>query len=83
MIRAIADMKDLRTLKLGYSSISAEGLRALAVLQKVEKLGIEACAAIDDAALKGLVAWKGLRYVDVQETRVTKAGLDALGKKWG
>src|SRR5262249_30570439 len=48
MLRAIAELKDLRTLKLGYSSISGDGLKILSALEKVEKLGLEACARVDD-----------------------------------
>src|SRR6266849_6564513 len=80
MLRAIAELKDLRTLKLGYSSISGDGLKILSALGKVEKLGLEGCARIDDAAASGLAAWKGLKYLDLQDTGVTSRGVEALKK---
>jgi Leucine-rich repeat (LRR) protein len=80
-LRAIAELKDLRTLKLGYSNITAEGLRILGALENVEKLGLEACSRVDDQAVAELSNWKSLKYVDLQETRVTGKGLDALRKE--
>jgi internalin A len=80
MLRAIAELKDLRTLKLGYSNISADGLSILSALEKLEKLGLEFCARIDDNAAAELAKWKGLRYVDLQETRVTPQGVESLGR---
>jgi len=80
MVRAIAELKDLRTLRLGYSNISGEGLRILSVLDKVEKLGLESCTGVDDSAAAELGKWKGLRYIDLQQTRVTPQGVEALRK---
>src|SRR5262249_1335143 len=79
-LRAIAELKELRTLKLGYSSVSGDGLKILSALAKVEKLGLEGCARIDDSAASGLAAWKGLRYIDLQDTGVTSQGVEALKK---
>jgi internalin A len=78
--RAIAELKELRVLKLGYSNISADGLRILSSLNQVEKLGLEACTRIDDRAAAELANWKSLRYVDLQETKVTAMGLETLRK---
>ena len=58
LVRAIAELKDLRVLKLGYSNITADGLRMLSGLDKVEKLGLEACVKIDDTSLATLAGWK-------------------------
>jgi len=53
-------------------------LRRLAVLEKVEKLELEGCRRIDDKALKELENWKALKFLDVQETGVSKAGVASL-----
>jgi len=76
--RAISELKHLRVLKLGYSNISADGLKILRGLIQLEKLGLEVCARIDDDAAAELANWKSLKYLDLQETKVTPKGLDAL-----
>jgi hypothetical protein len=77
-LTAIAGLKELRALYLGYSSISADGLRVLSALEQVERLGLQGCSRVNDAALAELANWKGLKYLDVQETPATEKGLDLL-----
>jgi hypothetical protein len=77
-LRAMAELKELRVLKLGYSSITGPGLRILAALEKVEKLGLEGCRRIDDGAAAELIHWKSLKYLDLQDTAVTAKGLESL-----
>jgi hypothetical protein len=71
-------LRELRVLKLGYSSISADGLRILGSLGKVEKLGLEACLGIDDRAAAELAKWTSLKQLDLQETKVSPQGLEKL-----
>jgi internalin A len=78
--RAISTLNQLRVLKLSYSQIGAEGLRTLATLDHVEKLSLEGSPHVDDQAVAELAKWKGLKYVDVQETNVTPQGVVALEK---
>jgi hypothetical protein len=68
----------LRVLNLGYSAINADGLRMLSALDKVERLSLQGCARVDDAALTELAKWKGLKYLDVQEDPVTEKALAEL-----
>lgn len=75
LVGAIAELKNLRTLRVGYSDIDERGLHRLSVLEKLEKLELEGCRRIDDKALKELEAWKSLRFLDVQETAVSKSGV--------
>jgi len=79
-LQAIAELKELRVLKLGHTSINGSGLRILGALDKLERLGLEGCRRIDDAAAAELVNWKSLKYLDLQETQVTTAGVEALLK---
>jgi internalin A len=79
-LRAIAELKELRVLKLGHSNIGGSGLRILSALDNVERLGLEGCRRIDDAAAGELVNWKSLKYLDLQDTQVTPAGVEALRK---
>jgi internalin A len=81
LVRSISELKELKTLRLGHNLVSAQELAGLMPsLQKLEKLGLEACPRIDDNALEVLAAWKSLKYVDVQETKVTRAGVEQLRK---
>src|SRR5437016_4232483 len=57
-LKAIAELRDLRVLYLGFSTITADGLRTLSGLDKVEKLGLQGCARVNDAALSELAKWK-------------------------
>jgi len=77
---ALAELKNLRRLKLGYSGISSVDLKELSKLQNVERLGLEACPRIDDTAAVALAEWKNLKYVDLQATQVTSQGVAALRK---
>jgi Leucine-rich repeat (LRR) protein len=77
-LKAIAELKDLRVLNLGFSAIAADGLRLLSVLDKVEKLGLQGCRRVDDTAMAELAKWKSLRYLDVQEAPVTEKGTELL-----
>jgi hypothetical protein len=81
LVHAIGELKELRTLKLGHNQIGAEELRGLAgSLGKLEKIGLEGCARVDDPALKVLADWKSVKYIDVQDTKVTPAGVEELKK---
>jgi Leucine-rich repeat (LRR) protein len=77
-LKAIAELTELRVLHLGYSAINADGLRVLSSLDKIEKLGLQGCSRVDDAALAELAKWKSLKYLDVQEAPVTEKGLTML-----
>jgi len=77
-IEALSQLEKLRTLKLGYSGVSASDLKTLSSLQNVEKLGLEECSRVDDQALAELAHWKGLKYLDLQGTHVTAQAMQAL-----
>ena len=79
-LNAIAGLRELRALYLGYSAISADGLRVLSALDRLERLGLQGCSRVNDTALAELANWKSLRYLDVQETPATEKGLDLLRK---
>jgi len=77
-VAAISELRQLRVLKLGYAEIDVRSLRKLAVLERLEKLGLECCPNVNDEALQLLAGWKNLKYLDVQETKATPAGIAAL-----
>jgi internalin A len=77
-LKAIAGLADLRVLYLGFSAIDAAGIHTLSSLDHVERLGLQGCSRVSDAALAELIEWKGLKAVDLQETAVTEKGLEAF-----
>jgi Leucine-rich repeat (LRR) protein len=79
-VEALSQLKNLRSLKLGFSGVSAADLKALSVIPDVEKLGLEECPRVDDAAIAELAHWKGLRYLDLQATHTSPAAVDTLRK---
>jgi hypothetical protein len=50
-------------------------------MPNVERLGLEYCPSIDDAAIPHLAAWKSLRLVDLHGTKITAAGIANLRKQ--
>jgi internalin A len=79
-VEALAELKNLRTLRLGFSGASAADLKALRVLANVEKLGLEECPRVDDAAVAELAQWKSLKYLDLQATHTSPAAVEILRK---
>jgi len=79
-VDALAELRNLRRLKVGYSGISSSDLKQLSKLQNVDRLGLEACPRIDDSAVAVLSQWKSLKYVDLQATQVTLQGVEMLRK---
>jgi internalin A len=79
-IKAMAELKELRVLRMGYTGVTSADLKTLSVLQNLEKLGLQECPRVDDAALAELLSWKSLKYLDLQDTKVTEQGVAALRK---
>ena len=79
-VKAMAELKELRVLRMGYTGVSSADLKAFSVLQNVERLGLQECPRVDDVALAELVSWKSLKYLDLQDTNVTEQGVAALRK---
>jgi hypothetical protein len=79
-LKAIAELKDLKVLKLGHSNITSGGLKTLQSLDKVEKLGLEGCKRIDDSSIEILGQWKSLKYLDLQDTQVSAGAIEGLRK---
>jgi Leucine-rich repeat (LRR) protein len=79
-VEAMTQLKNLRVLRLAYTGVAAKDLKAWSVLGNVEKLSLEECPRIDDSALAELAGWKNLKYLDIQDTKVTTQGVEALRK---
>ena len=77
---AVSQLKDLRVLKLTYSEIDANGLQILSALPNLQKLLLNESEYVDDKAVAQLAQYPSLKYVDVQGTKVTQAGVTALQK---
>ena len=81
LVEAIAQLHDLRILRVGNSAADTAALQSWASsLKKLERLGIDNCARIDDGAVARLEEWRSLKQVDLQGTRVTAERIDQLRK---
>jgi len=81
LLRALTELTNLHTLKLGHMPIGTDEIQKLAApLAKVRKLGLEGCPRVDDQTLAALASWSSLAMLDVQDTAVTVAGVETLRK---
>lgn len=81
LLRALTELTNLHTLKLGHMPIGTDEISKLSgSLKKVQKLGLEGCPRVDDQTMTALAMWSGLQYLDVQDTAVTAAGVESLRK---
>jgi hypothetical protein len=55
-------------------SVTPKWLQMMKPLAKLERLKLQGCSRIDDAAVASLIAMPGLREVDLQGTSVTEKG---------
>jgi len=80
LVHAIAELKNLRVLRIGYSNVDGDALKSFASLKQLERLGLEGCTRVNDEAVSELSHWPSLKYVDLQDTPATQAGVEALQK---
>jgi internalin A len=81
VIEAIAQIQELRTLRVGHSGADSAALQVWAgSTKKLERLGLENCPRIDDSAAAVIEAWRSLKQVDLQATRMTAGRIDQLRK---
>jgi Leucine-rich repeat (LRR) protein len=81
VVEAVGKLEELRILRVGHSGTDSVALQGWSSsMKKLERLGLENCARIDDAALAQIEAWRSLKQVDLQGTRVTAARIDQLRK---
>ena len=80
LVRALAELKELRVLRLGHSNIDTDGLKTLRGLAHVTRLGLEGCHKVDDESASELAKWTSLKQLDLQDTKITASGLAALRK---
>jgi hypothetical protein len=79
VIDAVAQLSDLRILRVGHSPADSAALQVWgSSLKKLERLGLENCARIDDNAVAGIEGWRSLKQVDLQGTRVTQGQIERL-----
>jgi hypothetical protein len=81
VVAAVAQLEDLRLLRVGHSWADSAALQVwTSSLKKLERLGLENCARIDDSAITTIETWRSLKQVDLQGTRVTAARIGQLRK---
>ena len=75
---AITTLKELRELRLDGMPVSARWLEKLKILGKLERLNLQGCKRVDDAAAALLASWPSLRALDLKGTAVSEKGLAEL-----
>ena len=81
VVEAVGQLRDLHVLRVGHSGVDSTVLQAWAAsMKKLERLGLENCARIDDASVAVIEGWRSLKQVDFQGTRVTSPRIDQLRK---
>ena len=81
VVQAVAQLGELRSLRVGHSGADSAVLKLWAAsLKRLERLGLEQCARIDDSALAVLEGWRGLKQVDLQGTPATAVRIEQLRK---
>lgn len=79
VVDAVAQLHELRILRVGHSGVDGAVLRIWATsIKKLERLGLENCVRIDDSAVAGIEGWPTLKQVDLQGTRVTVERINLL-----
>jgi Leucine-rich repeat (LRR) protein len=74
----MSSLAQLEDLNLAQTNLSAAGLQPLAGLPKIAKLTLYKCQRINDDAVDVLARMKSLRWLDVEGTQLTPAGLEKL-----
>ena len=81
LVEAIARLRDLRILRIGHSDVDSSALgRWASSLEKLERLGLENCARVDDSAIAAIIGWNSLKQLDLQGTNVTSTRIEQLRK---
>jgi Leucine-rich repeat (LRR) protein len=78
-VTRLTALKKLRALDLSGSAITAAGVKALAVLPNLQRLGLWNVKALDDAAAANLAAIQTLTSLDLSNTAVGDDTLLRLG----
>jgi Leucine-rich repeat (LRR) protein len=77
-LEAVATLTELRELRLDGMPVTARWLDKLKPLRKLERLSLQRCKRLDDAALAALAAWPLLKVVDLSGSTVTEKGVADL-----
>ncbi|MBI2685710.1 MAG: hypothetical protein HYX27_05300 [Acidobacteria bacterium] len=77
-LEKLQGLNKLKKLDLSRTPVNAAGLRALCTLPRLSELRLALAKNIDDDAIPVLIAWKSLRVVTLEGTRVTPDGLARL-----
>ncbi|MGH9846684.1 MAG: leucine-rich repeat domain-containing protein [Blastocatellia bacterium] len=75
---AVVTLKALRDLRLDGMPVTVRWLEKLKALPRLERLSLQGCKRLDDAAVTVLTSWASLRVLDLKGTAVTEKGLAEL-----
>ncbi len=75
---AIIALKELRELRLDGMPVTARWLEKLKALNQIERLSLQGCKRVDDAAAAAMASWPSLQSLDLKGAAVTEKGLAEL-----
>ena len=79
VLKEVAKCKQLKLLNFNAGQITAEGLKEVAKLQKLETLGLSS-TGVTDAGLKEVAKCTQLTFLNLMNTKITDAGLREVMK---
>ncbi|MCS7023627.1 MAG: hypothetical protein NZV14_02415 [Bryobacteraceae bacterium] len=74
----LGGLSELTEADFGQTNLTAAGLQPLVGLTKLEKLTLYRCARLNDDAVAFLTQMKGLKWLDIEATGITEAGVAKL-----
>lgn len=75
---SLGGLTQLSELDLAQTNLTSSGLKPLAGLGKLQKLSLWKCSRINDEAVETLSRMKGLRWLDLEATAISPAGVEQL-----
>jgi hypothetical protein len=77
-IEPVSRLAELRELGLAGAQVSARGLERLTALERLERLDLHGARRVGDDGAAALGALRTLRWVDLKDTGVGRAGVERL-----
>lgn len=81
-LKGLADLTALKSLELGRSAVTPQGIRHLHALPKLERLTLRG-QPVDDDLFQAICELPHLQFVNLPDTTISDRGIAAIGKTTG